>query len=107
VIVNEGSASAAEALAGALQSNKRAVLVGTRTFGKGLMHFPRPLSDGSALLVTAGKLLTPQGRDILKEGVRPDVIAPSPVIDSKKAGSSADVQYARALVVLLRDVQKR
>ncbi|MEW6209083.1 MAG: S41 family peptidase [Acidobacteriota bacterium] len=106
-IINEGSASAAEVLAAALQSNKRASLVGARTFGKGLLHFPRPLADGSAMLVTAGKLLTPDGRDILSEGILPDVPEPSAVIDSTKAGSSEDVQYARALGILLREIQKR
>jgi carboxyl-terminal processing protease len=106
VIINEGSASAAEVLAAALQSNKRAALVGARTFGKGLLHFPRPLADGSALLVTAGKLLTPEGRDILNEGIPPEVAAPSPVIDSTKAASSNDVQYARALGILVRDIFK-
>lgn len=106
VIINEGSASAAEVLAGALQSHKRAVLIGARTFGKGLMHFPRPLADGSALLVTAGKLMTPEGRDLLNEGIRPDVAAPSPVIDSTKAVLSKDVQYTRAFGILLRDILK-
>jgi carboxyl-terminal processing protease len=106
VLINEGSASAAEVLAAALQSNKRAALVGARTFGKGLLHFPRPMTDGSAMLVTAGKLLTPDGRDILNEGILPDVSAPSPIIDSTKAGSSRDAQYNRAVSILLRDILK-
>lgn len=73
VLVNEGSASASEILSGALQDNNRAVLVGQKTFGKGLVQSVRGLSDGSGMTVTIAKYLTPRGRDIHKYGIDPDV----------------------------------
>jgi carboxyl-terminal processing protease len=73
VLVNEGSASASEILSGALQDNNRAVLVGQKTFGKGLVQSVRGLSDGSGMTVTIAKYLTPSGRDIHKHGIDPDV----------------------------------
>jgi carboxyl-terminal processing protease len=78
VLVNEGTASAAEMLAGALQAKGRAKLVGTRTFGKGLVHLPLPLSSGETLLVSIARAHTPTGRDILAQGLAPDVAAPTP-----------------------------
>ena len=78
VLVNEGTASAAEMLAGALQAKARAKLVGTRTYGKGLVHQPFPLSSGETLLVSVARAHTPTGRDILAEGLAPDLAAPTP-----------------------------
>lgn len=80
VLVNRGTASAAEALAGALQASGRAVLVGERTFGKGLAHFPTELSDGSMVLAPMGRLQSPHGRDILDEGIEPDVRVSAPPV---------------------------
>jgi C-terminal processing protease CtpA/Prc len=65
VLVNEGTASAAELVAGALQDERRASIVGTRTFGKGLVHNLAQLPDSSALMITTGRLRTLKGRDIL------------------------------------------
>ena len=73
ILVNEGSASASEILSGALQDNKRGLLVGQKTFGKGLVQSVRGLSDGSGMTVTIAKYLTPSGRDIHKHGISPDV----------------------------------
>ncbi|BAY84096.1 carboxyl-terminal protease [Calothrix parasitica NIES-267] len=73
VLVDKGSASASEILSGALQDNKRAVLVGSKTFGKGLVQSVRPLEDGSGVAVTIAKYLTPGGRDINKAGIKPDI----------------------------------
>jgi carboxyl-terminal processing protease len=73
VLVNQGSASGSELLAGALQDRQRAVLIGTRTFGKGSVNHLRELSDGSALYVTIGRWLTPSGRQIEGNGLQPDV----------------------------------
>ena len=73
VLVDKGSASASEILSGALQDNKRAVLVGSKTFGKGLVQSVRPLNDGSGVAVTIAKYHTPSGKDINKAGIQPDI----------------------------------
>lgn len=74
VLVNEGTASAAEIVSGALQDNRRAIIVGTRTFGKGSVQTIIPLEDGSALKLTTAKYYTPSGRSIQVEGIAPDII---------------------------------
>jgi carboxyl-terminal processing protease len=74
VLVNGGSASAAEIVAGALQDQKRAVLLGTQTFGKGTVQTIFELGDGAALKLTVAKYYTPKGRSIQAEGIRPDII---------------------------------
>uniref|UniRef100_UPI00068B4E88 carboxyl-terminal processing protease CtpZ n=1 Tax=Prochlorococcus sp. SS52 TaxID=1499501 RepID=UPI00068B4E88 len=71
-LVNEGTASASEILAGALQDNQRSLLLGKRTFGKGLIQSLTNLSDGSGLAVTVASYLTPSGRDIQNLGIEPD-----------------------------------
>jgi len=77
LLVDGGTASAAEVLAGALQDNGRAVLFGERTFGKGVIQTTVGLSDGSAVNVTVARYVTPRGADINKVGISPD--APSPL----------------------------
>lgn len=91
VLINEFSASGSEVLSGALQDNKRATFFGTDSFGKGAVNIIRPLSDGSALVVTTARWLTPDGRQIGKDKIRPDFeIKPQP--DSKE-----DVQLQTAI----------
>ena len=77
-LVNGGTASASEILAGALQDNGRSELVGTQTFGKGLIQTLIPLGDTSGLAVTVARYLTPSGRDIQHQGIAPDLVLPEP-----------------------------
>lgn len=73
VLVNGGSASAAEIVAGALQDNKRAILIGTRTFGKGSVQTILPLQSDSAIKLTTARYYTPSGRSIQAQGIEPDI----------------------------------
>jgi len=77
-LVNAGTASASEILAGALQDNGRSRLAGSRTYGKGLIQTLISLSDASGLAVTVARYLTPGGRDIQNEGIEPDVTLAEP-----------------------------
>jgi carboxyl-terminal processing protease len=97
VLVNEGSASASEILAGALKDHKLATLVGKNTFGKGLVQGITDLKDGSALKITVAKWLTPNGANINKNGIAPDV-AVEYTSDDFKAGK--DPQLDKALELL-------
>ncbi len=83
MLVNKYTASASEITAGALQDYHLATLIGTRTFGKGVVQSIFPLPDDGALKITTARYLTPAGRDIQHHGIEPDVIVdqdPNPAL---------------------------
>ncbi|QKQ74955.1 carboxyl-terminal processing protease CtpA [Nostoc sp. TCL240-02] len=104
ILVNQGTASASEILAGALQDNGRAQLVGETTFGKGLIQSLFELSDGSGLAVTIAKYETPQHRDINKLGIKPDKVISQDPINREQIGTEADLQYQAAVELLKKDL---
>ncbi len=95
VLVDGGSASASEIVAGAIKDTGSGTLVGTRTFGKGLVQTVFDLSGGTGVKLTTDKYLTPNGIDINKKGIEPDVVVEQP------SGASQDVQLQKAVQVLL------
>lgn len=100
ILVNEGTASASEILAGALQDNHRATLVGTTTFGKGLIQSLFDLSDGSGLVVTVAKYETPAHHDINHSGIYPDYRVVSQGITRDQVGTEQDSQFSAAIAML-------
>jgi len=93
VLVDGGTASAAEVVAGALQDRRRAVIVGSRTFGKGSVQEPWPLSDGSTIELTVARFQTPSGRSLDGTGIAPDV--------EVAANADGSVGLGRAVQVLV------
>lgn len=111
MLINEGSASASEILAGALRDNKIATLVGTRSFGKASVQNVRQLNDGSAVLLTIAKYLTPSGEYIMKKGISPEVDVQLPTREAESVLEQAlpeeekDVQLQKAIQVLKSKIQ--
>ena len=91
ILVNEGSASAAEIVAGAIQAHKRGIIVGTQTFGKGTVQTIIPLPDGAGLRMTTATYYTPDDRSIQAQGIKPDVEVPFvPCLPSEKSKPEAN-----------------
>ena len=115
VLIDGGSASASEILAGALQDTKRATLIGQKSFGKGLVQTVHSLSDGSGVAITTQKYLTAGGHDIHKKGVEPDIKVELPKLKDNKNGQvdpvelkkAKDTQLDRAKAYLKAEVAKR
>lgn len=102
ILVNEGSASASEILAGALRDHRGIKLVGEKTFGKGSVQEVLELKDGSSLKVSIAEWLTPKGTRINKKGLEPDVAVKPATEDEEKAGR--DPQLEKALEVLREEL---
>ena len=108
VLVNEGSASASEIVSGAIRDNNRGKLVGQKTFGKGLVQSMRTLVDGSGLTVTVAKYLTPNGTDINKFGITPDIVVKmnsNPILQ-REIGTKRDRQYRAGEKALIKIIKK-
>ena len=86
VLVNSGSASASEIVAGALQDHKRAVIMGTRTFGKGSVQTILPIGNGTAIKLTTARYFTPNGRSIQAKGIEPDIVVEDPAMPEEEDG---------------------
>ncbi len=109
VLVNEGSASASEIVSGAIKDNKRGKLVGKKTFGKGLVQSMRTLVDGSGLTVTVAKYLTPNGTDINKSGIIPDIEVKmniNPILQTE-IGTRKDKQYRAGEKELINIINRK
>jgi carboxyl-terminal processing protease len=107
ILVDGYSASASEILAGALQENGRATLIGTRTFGKGTVQSVHSLSDGSGLAITISRYYPPSGKNINKKGINPDIAVELSTAeeltitnDPSLLGTKADPQYLKAIAFL-------
>jgi len=92
VLVNGGSASASEIVAGALQDHKRATVIGTQTFGKGSVQTIMPLGNATAIKLTTARYYTPSGRSIQAKGITPDVIVEEPGADAQARLREADLE---------------
>ena len=110
VLVDKYTASAAEITAGAIQDYRVGTLVGTKTFGKGVVQSIYNLPDHSALKITTARYTTPLGRDINKKGITPDVVIPDPTTkglpDLRKFGTASDRVYAEARALIAKQDAK-
>jgi carboxyl-terminal processing protease len=105
VLTDEGTASAAEIVAGALEDRHRAKLVGTRTFGKGVFQEIEPLDNGGALDITVGEYFTPSGRNLGGGGTKRGAGLEPNVVVRDRSGSQGDRTLAAALALLARSVK--
>ena len=107
ILVNGESASASEVVSGAIQDSGDGVIVGTNTFGKGIVQTVKPLSDGTGVKLTISEYFTPKGRTIHKKGVKPDVIVELPE-DVEQIGPDhidEDVQLKKALEIVKEKIK--
>jgi carboxyl-terminal processing protease len=105
VLVNEGSASASEIVAGALQDHKKAVIVGAQTFGKGSVQTIIPMDSGAGIRLTTARYYTPNGRSIQATGITPDIIVPSPTIQSVESDEKENGQDKKPRFLREKDLK--
>ena len=105
VLINGGSASASEIVAGALQDDHRAIVVGTRSFGKGSVQAMIPLHDKGALMLTTGRYYTPSGRSIQAEGIEPDVVVAEEAPKTLQGGADNQIVSEASLHGHLKNEQ--
>lgn len=106
VLIDEGSASASEIVSGAIKDRKAGLLIGTKSFGKGLVQSIEQLKDGSGMKLTTQKYYTPNGISINKKGIQPDIeIKPLEVRADQKPEDVKDVQLERAVSELLKEIK--
>ena len=96
VLINGGSASASEIVAGALHDQKRATVIGTRSFGKGSVQTIIPLGSNGAIRLTTARYYTPSGRSIQAKGIDPDIVVEEEIPDDLKAKLAADKTFGEA-----------
>jgi len=106
VLVNGGSASGAEIVAGAIQDHGRGILVGTQTFGKGSVQTIIPLKDGSGLRLTTARYYTPNGRSIQAKGIVPDIVVKPSKPEEEKEVVTPKLPAEKDLERHLMDVEK-
>jgi carboxyl-terminal processing protease len=94
VLVNGGSASASEIVAGALQDHHRAIIMGTKTFGKGSVQTILPMNNGAALKITTARYYTPSGRSIQAKGIEPDIVVEQLEISKKDDQQESSLREA-------------
>ena len=103
-LVNKGTASASEILAGSLQDNKRSILMGEQTYGKGLIQSLKSLGEESGIAITVASYLTPKGKNIQGQGMTPDKLLDLP--DASEYGS-ADDKWVRNAELFLESVLEK
>jgi len=105
VLVNEGSASASEIVAGALQDHKKAVIIGAQTFGKGSVQTIIPMENGAGLKLTTARYYTPSGRSIQATGITPDIVVPSVVASQIEADPKDEEQNKKPRFLREKDLK--